>query len=258
MTTKGNEYILTIQDMLTKYLLLIPMKNVQAESIINELFDHYIYIFSSPKHILTDQGSNFVCELIQTFENLFKVKHIQTTAFHPQSNGSLERAHSAVKDLIKTAMEENKNDWDENLKIIAMAYNTAKHEGTGFSPFELTFGRKANLPSMLATTPSLKYEDLISLWKTRHEKYLRQAKEKIEKSKQKYKEKQDSKIVIPQHIFEPGDLVLIHNESKQNKLSKEWKGPFPIVEKLNNSDYFVLIKGERYLTHANRLKAFYS
>ena len=111
---------------------------------------------------------------------------------------------------------------------------------------------------MLATTPSLKYEYLLSLWKTRHEKYLRQAKEKIQKSKQKYKEKQDSKIVIPQHIFESGDLILIHNGSKQNKLSKEWNGPFSIVEKVNNSDYFVLVKRERYLTHANRLKAFYS
>ena len=169
------------------------------------------------------------------FENPFKIKHIQTTAFHPQRNGSLERIHSAVKDLINTAMGGNENDCHENLKIISMAFNTAKHDGTGFSPFELTFGRKANLPSILATTPLLKYQDLVALWKACHEKYLRHAKEKIEKSKQKYKEKQDSKIVIPQHIFEPGDLVLIHNESKQNELSKKWNGPFLIVGKVNNT-----------------------
>ena len=80
--------------------------------------------------MLTDQGINFVSELISNFENLFKIKHIKTSTFHPQSNGSLERAHGVVKDLIKTAMEENHNDWDENLKLITMGYNTSVREGT--------------------------------------------------------------------------------------------------------------------------------
>ena len=72
---------------------------------------------------------------------------LKTSTFHPQSNGSLERAHRLVKDLIITAMEENHNDWDDNLKLITMGYNTSVHEGTGFTPFKLKFGRKANIPS---------------------------------------------------------------------------------------------------------------
>lgn len=89
-TKRGNTYILSIQDLLTKYLILIPMKDQRAESIINNLLEHYIYIFSSPKNILTDQGQNFVCKLMESFENAFKIKHVKTTSFHPQSNGSLE------------------------------------------------------------------------------------------------------------------------------------------------------------------------
>ena len=67
VTAQHNEYILSIQDMLKKYLTLIPLKNATSESIIEGLFDHYIYIFGSPKHILTDQGQNFISELIQNF-----------------------------------------------------------------------------------------------------------------------------------------------------------------------------------------------
>ena len=256
MTNKGNEYILSIQDMLTKYITLIPLKNVTSESIVENLFDHYIYIFGSPKHILTDQGQNFLSELVQNFENLFKIRHVRTTAFHPQSNGALERTHATIKDLIKTAMSDLHVQWDDTLKFLCMAYNTMTHEGTGFSPFQLTFGRDANIPSALATTPSLKYSDLIKLWQERHERYLNKAKDRIHKNKEKYKRQQDSRIALPQRIFEPGDLVKIMN-TKENKLSPEWKGPATVVKILPSNNYEIIFNNERTIVHANRLKEQY-
>ena len=63
-TQAGNNYILSIQDVLTKYIILIPLKETPSESKLINLLHHYIYIFSAPKHILTDQGANFVSELI--------------------------------------------------------------------------------------------------------------------------------------------------------------------------------------------------
>ena len=56
-----------------------------------------------------------MCKLMESFEKLFKIKHIKTTSFHPQSNGLLERAHSVIKDLLRTSIEEKKNEWDQNL-----------------------------------------------------------------------------------------------------------------------------------------------
>ena len=90
--------------------MLIPLKDQKAETIIPQLMDHYVYVFSAPKSILTDNGSNFVCRLMELFEKAFKMKHIRTTAFHPQSNGSLERAHGVVKDLIRTCSAERQNE----------------------------------------------------------------------------------------------------------------------------------------------------
>lgn len=89
-TKRGNQYILSIHDDFTKCLILTPLKTQGAESIIDALLNHYIYIFSAPKTILTDQGQNFISELMTKFEEAFKIKHIKTTSFHPQSNGSLE------------------------------------------------------------------------------------------------------------------------------------------------------------------------
>ena len=92
-TQTGNNYILSIQYQLTIYLILIPLKDAEAESIIEGLFDHYIHMFGAPKHILPDQRVNFVSELVQNFETLFRIRHIRTSTYHPQSNGSLERSH---------------------------------------------------------------------------------------------------------------------------------------------------------------------
>ena len=256
VTSQGNEYILSIQDMLTKYLVLIPLRDILSETIIEHLFDYFIYIFGSPKHILTDQGQNLVSELMQNFESLFRIQHVKTTAFHPQSNGALERTHSTIKDLIRTAMSDLHTEWDKTLKFICMAYNTMVHEGTGFSRFQLTFGRDANVPSLLATTPSLKYPDLVRLWKERHERYIRKARQRIEKSKEKYKRIQDARIVLPQRLFDVGDLVMIEN-NKQNKLSPDWKGPAVILKALPNNNYKIALNNERSVVHADRLKIYY-
>lgn len=255
-TSEGHRFILSIQDTLTKFLTLIPLKNHTSESIIDSLFDQYIYIFSSPKHILTDQGADFVSELIQSFENFFQIHHVKTTAFHPESNGSLERAHSVVGDLIRTSVNDNNVEWHKVLKIIATAYNTAVHEGTGFSPFQLMFGRKANLPSALATTPSLKYTELVKLWKNRHEKYLEKAKQIIEKRKEKHKEIFDSRIVKLKKVFNIGDTVLLLNNNKKHKLEQPWIGPYQIQGIHENNNYTIQIDNKPYKTHANRLKPY--
>ncbi|HGJ5890683.1 MAG TPA: hypothetical protein ACHBZA_04870 [Arsenophonus apicola] len=256
-TTKGNQFILSIQDCLTKYLLLIPLDNQRADSIINALIEHYVYVFSSPKHILTDQGQNFVCKLMESFEKAFKIKHIKTTSFHPQSNGALERTHGTVKDLLRTCIDEKKSEWDEHLNLICMAYNTSVHSGTGYTPFELTFGHKANLPSAIATTPSLTKNELFQLWKHRHQEYLANAKVIIETNKKRYKNEQDRKIRI-KSLYNVGDLVLLHNEHKTHKLDSEWTGPYEVLE-VHTPNYLLKINNKRtQLTHGNRIKLYNS
>ena len=73
--------------------------------------------------------------------------------------------HSTIKNLIKTAIEDNKTEWDMNLKLITLAYNTTISDSTGYTPFELTFGREANIPSSLTKMPTVTYDQLIEKWK---------------------------------------------------------------------------------------------
>ena len=195
---------------------MIPLKEATSESILTNLLDHFIYIFSAPKHI-----SNFVSELVKKFENLFRIKHIKTTAFHLQSNGALEKTHGTIKELLKTYMADNETEWDQNLNLICLAFNTAVHESTGLTPFEMTFGRKANSPSALATTSSLAYQGIFDMWKKRHKEYLEKGKTAIRKTQGRIKRQHDARIIRTNPIFEPGDSVLLHNDIKKKIRERE-------------------------------------
>ena len=59
-TQKGNRYILSMQDRLTRYTVPVPLQNESTKSIIEALIDHYIHTFGAPKTILSDQRSNFL------------------------------------------------------------------------------------------------------------------------------------------------------------------------------------------------------
>ena len=256
-TTRGNQYILSIHDDLTKYLVLVPLKTQRTESIIDALLHHYIYIFSAPKTILTDQGQNFIRELMEKFEEAFKIKHIKTTSFHPQSNGSLERTHATVKDMIRTSLHDSNKEWDQVLDFICLGYNTAIHDATGFSPFELTFGRKANLPSSVSRTSNYTYEEMFALWQKQLQKYRMIAKNTLEQSRKRYMRDQTRKIIRTQTLFKEGDRILLHNDHKSDKLDDEWLGPY-VIKSVKTPYYEILIRDRVKKIHGNGIKPYFS
>ena len=89
-----------------------------------------------------------------------------------------------------------------------LGYNTSLHESTGFTPFELTFGRKENLPSAIAKTTGFTYDEMFSLWQKQLKQYLNIARETLIKSKKRYQRDQERKIVKTQAIFKEGDFIL--------------------------------------------------
>ena len=74
-------------------------------------------------------------------------RHTTTTAFHPQTNGQVERMNHTLAPMLSMYVADNHQDWDQVLPFVVFAYNTARQETKGFSPFFLLYGREASLPS---------------------------------------------------------------------------------------------------------------
>ena len=111
-TKSGNLYILTLQDNFTKYSLAIPLPNHQAGTIADAFVKKFICIFGSPKGVLTDQGRDFYSNLLKRLAKRFRIKQFRTTAFHSQSNGSLQRSHHVLGEYLKQFVAKN-SEWDE-------------------------------------------------------------------------------------------------------------------------------------------------
>lgn len=98
ISNKGNRYLLTIQCNLTKYSDAIHILTIDSVTIALALAEQFISRFGCPRSIHTDQGTS---NIMKTFCQIFKIQQIKSTAFHPQSLGSLERAHRVFIEYLK-------------------------------------------------------------------------------------------------------------------------------------------------------------
>ena len=85
----------------------IPLPNHQASTIADAFVEKLICIFGSPKRVLTDQGRDFFSNLLKRLAKRYRIKQFRTTAFHPQSNGSLERSHHVLGEYLKQFVAQN-------------------------------------------------------------------------------------------------------------------------------------------------------
>jgi len=120
-----------------------------VETIARVFVDEIVLKFGIPKVILTDQGSNFLSELFTNVRKLLKIKKLKTTAYHPQTNGALERTHQVLVEYRRCYISEDQSDWDKWLHYTTFVFNTTPHTSTGFTPHELLFGRKPSIPGIL-------------------------------------------------------------------------------------------------------------
>ena len=138
----GNRYILVVCDYATRYPEAVALKNIDAETIAEEL----VTIFSRvgiPREILTDQGANFTSKLLTELYRMLHVRPIRTTPYHPQTDGLVERFNQTLKSMLKKSLGKGvrrEKDWDLMLPYLLFAYREVPQSSTGFSPFELLYG----------------------------------------------------------------------------------------------------------------------
>ena len=261
MTENGNKYILTIQDDLSKYSLAIPVQTTDAETISEKFVEYFISKFGMPQCILTDQGSNFTSDIFKNLCKLFKIKKINSTAYHPQTNGALERSHQTFKDYLKHFINSKQTDWDKWIHLSTFSFNTTHHTSSNFTPHELIFGNEAKIPSSLQDEPkfSYSYDDYIEDLKIRLQTSWKTAKENLLQSKETSKTYYDNKIVNPS--FKVGDKVLLLNEQSKKGLSKKlcpsYKGPFEIIS-VDKVNVTISVRNKALKVHINKLKPFYA
>ena len=120
------------------------MKTVDAEHVAEELVTMFTRV-GVPREILTDQGTNFTSKLLSELYRLPHVRPIRTSPYHPQTDGLVERFNGTLKSMLRKTAQEGK-DWDKLLPYLLFAYREVPQASTGFSPFQLMYGRHVRGP----------------------------------------------------------------------------------------------------------------
>uniref|UniRef100_A0A8C5P611 Gypsy retrotransposon integrase-like protein 1 n=1 Tax=Leptobrachium leishanense TaxID=445787 RepID=A0A8C5P611_9ANUR len=260
----GKRYILTVVDYATRYPEAVALANIQADTVADALLRVFTRV-GFPREILSDQGTQFTAELTQQLWRLCGVKALHSAPYHPQTNGLCERFNGTLKQLIRAFVHENR-DWEKYLPHLLFAYREVPQESTGYSPFELLYGRRVRGPLDLvrAQWEGAPEEDGVPV--VEYVLKLRErladlqgfVQENMETAQAQQKAWYDRAACS--RSFCVGQKVLVLKPQRQNKLQAAWQGPYKVVTQLGDTTYVVVSCADTRIQrtfHVNMLKAFH-
>ena len=250
ITQAGNKFIVVAIDYLTKYIELDAIKDKNAETIANFLYEKIILIHGCPNTLLSDNGREFNNLIVKNLCDKMRITKKFSSPYRPQTNGLIERTNRTLISIISKYIHENKTTWDKCLQDIRFQYNIRPQENLGFSPFELVFGRSPSIPVMLHSSNRSEYPmERNQRINKRQEDVMR----KKRVAQRKARRIIDTKVKI-------GDVVLYKNLHKANKFDEKWIGPY-IVVNVSKSGSFKLKNmknNDIVVSHWSNIKPMYS
>lgn len=249
ISNRGNRYILVTQDYLTRYIMVEPFIDKSTAAIIKALWYSWLRYFGKPKELLSDNALEFTSNEFRTLCNKLHIKHTLTSVYHPQSNGKNERSHLILTEYIRHYIKE-REQWDDILPQAMLTYNCTINKNTGYTPYELQFGREPN-HIFSEEDERLTLQNQIENLRIQHEN-------KLEEARRSIRDYQDSNLPIKTYApIENNDLVLVKNFNAKS-FEAQWKGPFPIVRHDKHITYHVRENGELKQYHRSDIKPFIS
>jgi hypothetical protein len=235
-TKHGNRFLLVISDRYSKVTKTVPLRTVTALSVARAFCDHWAYVYGPPVSLLTDNGPQFTAKFFQAVCSELGIRKIFTTAYHPQTNGQVERYNRTILASLRGYVSKRQDDWDDFTSAITFAYNCRVHSSLGMPPFELALTRPPPtlalqaLPRADEVAPNTLKREFLERLKT-----LRlRAGENLHKAQVRYKKSYDRGVVRKNTELSVGDEAYLRVEitdvGRNHKLESLVQGPYRVVE----------------------------
>ena len=138
--------VLVVIDHFTRFMRAFVVDDRRAETVAKTLYDKYFSVFGFPRRLMLDNAPEFVGKVITALCDILNVKQLRTSTYHPQTNGSAERAHQTLIRMVGKLDPKRKHRWPDHISSICHAYNATRSQVMGYSPHFLMFGRRPHLP----------------------------------------------------------------------------------------------------------------
>lgn len=245
-TSDGKRYCLTMADRFTRWPEAEPVADISAETIVRAFYRSWICRYGVPAKVTTDQGRQFESELFRNLTQVLGTKRCRTTAYHPQTNGCIERWHRTLKTAL-TAHLINSTRWTDLLSTVLLGLRAAVREDNNGSAAELVFGQPLCLPGELLT-PTQRTEDTME--------FLRRLREHMKNLRPAPHRPSTSQIFVPKDL-KTCSHVFLRNDAVRQPLTPPYTGPHLVLDRQEKTHVIQLPTGPKTVS-TDRLKPAYT
>ena len=232
VSQRGHRYLLTAVDRATRWPEAVPLADITADSCADAFAHNWVARFGVPETITTDRGTQFSGAVWKCMCEKLGINHILTTAYHPQSNGLVERFHRQLKESLRA--RSCNNSWEEHLPWVLLGLRTAPKEESAVSSAEAVYGGPLALPGQAQTAGGMLVDP---------------PPPPIPAGRRSYAEVAGGKPSILDGV----DFVYIRRGAAAGPFVQTYSGPFQVLRRLGK--VYELQVGERVETvAADRLK----
>ena len=255
-TSKGNKYALTVIDLFSNYLIVVPLQDKTAEAVINAYTLHIFTRFGASKFILSDNGKEFKNHILQEVCNKLNTEHKFSNAYYPKGNSRIENVHNFLKRSIAKYQDTySQLEWDDAIYLACYAFNISETCDNLNSPFFINHGKHPLDPQLKMLHTSQHYfgnnqgllnlHELRRIW-TNHAKYTRDI--RLRKANKTDRHKNN----LPR--FSPGDQVLLKNFTR-GVFDPRFNDFCTVVEQINPTTVKVVnASGQNFKVNIHHLK----
>jgi hypothetical protein len=130
-----------ITDRFSKLTHTVLLRTTFAFVVAKAFCDHWIFVYGPPRYVLTDKGPQYTSKGFLAVCRELGVNKVFATAYHPQTNGQVERFNRTIINSLRGYVTERQGDWDEYTAAITFGCNCRIHASIGLAPFELVLSR---------------------------------------------------------------------------------------------------------------------
>jgi len=258
-TQQGNKYVLGCIDRFTKYLFTIPLPNKKMLTVAKGIM-RVNYLVGFVQQVHCDNGKEFINKLLEQALQICKIKSTSSLPYTPEQNGLIERTWRTFTDRVAMRVDTTNDEWDLEMDLATLQYNTSVNTSTKETPFLLNSGREAHFGTIFKTEEEER--DVT--------KYCKEMEQLLPRKFKEVKKQEDKNIAeriartgdriknSKKISYKEGDKVWFRRNVVKSKLDPKWEGPYIVKKVLSDITVRLRLenKNKRILSHVNKLKPY--
>jgi transposase InsO family protein len=255
----GNRYIAVGVDSYSKMVVTGALPNKTADSVVRWFERSIMYTYGAPLQVMCDRGGEFMGAFQQLCDNHY-IKISRGSAYHPQTQGLVERANQSLEKALAAYAGDQEEMWESYLHKATFSLNACKQGSTGFSPFYLATCIHPRIPLALkpatphteitvADAQAVRVAERVQTLDQDHSKAMDNVVKAQARQAEAYKRRKTTggdkskEASIEELKLQPGQLVWQKFKSKDG--SWNWEGPYKVKEVLSKNLVTIMDQEEK-------------